>query len=95
MFSSLTSARALLLVNTDNSYELEEQFRLKSEGSCLPAIVVTKTTGEELLGLLREHGRDVEVKVHRGVTLDERVGDEWEVIPSPSPRGMHITVEPL
>ena len=89
-FGSLTSTRALLLVNTYDSYELDEQFRPKSEGPCLPVMVVTKETGAGLLGFLKQHGRDVEVKVHEAGSLEEGEGepDDWEVIPSLPPQGI-------
>ena len=57
----------------------------------VPVMVVSQRTGAELLGLVREHGRDVEVRVHRrGVEGEvcEEEGDsgeaeEWDVVNSP------------
>lgn len=84
---SLTSARALLLVNTYDGYELDQRFRPQSEGPCLPTMVVSQRTGAELMELLKVHERDVEVKVHRG-GLEEEGEEDWEVITSAPPSCM-------
>ena len=98
---SMTSARALVLINVDDKYKLNERFlpATPDGGPCIPTIVVTRKTGLELLEILRLYGREVQVQVHGGEGVmdgegegdegegrEEDPSDEWDVIQSP--RGM-------
>ena len=86
-FGSLTSARGLILVNVYDGYRLDDKYRAESEGPCVPTMVVSRRTGAELLGIVREHGRDVEVRVHGGGVEGEEgeggISDDWDVVSSP------------
>ena len=70
--SSIPAARAIILINTDNTVLLSaKKLNLGGGGgggtgeqsSPVPVLVVTRETGEELLKLAAEYPRGVEVKV--------------------------------
>ena len=64
--SSIPAARAMILVNHGRNYELSEKFHTEDQSPPVPMLVVTQETGRELLRLVQENPREVEVKV--GVT---------------------------
>ena len=61
--SSIPAARAMILVNSENSFRLSEKFDSEDQIPPVPVLVVTKETGRELLKLVEANPREVEVKV--------------------------------
>ena len=61
--SSIPAARAMILVNPKSTCELSTKFRSSEESPPVPLLVVTRETGAELLRLVEEHPRAVEVRV--------------------------------
>ena len=61
--SSIPAARAMILVNPKSTYELSMKFRSSEESPPVPLFVVTRETGAELLRLVGEYPRAVEVRV--------------------------------
>ena len=94
---SLTSARALVLINVYDGYKLDEKIRPEMDGPSIPTMVVSHRTGQELVEIVRMYEREVQVRVHRGGAQREEGGgegererergpgdpDEWDVIQSP------------
>ena len=96
---SMTSARALLLINVYDGFKLDAKFHPESEGPCIPTMVVPHKTGQELMEISKMYGRDVQVRIQHGGGEAGGEGegegegevagdpDEWDVIPSPQPQG--------
>ena len=85
--SSIPAAHAIILVNTDNTLRLPEK-RVREGGGrggggggeqCppVPVLVVTRETGAELLALVREHPRCVEVKVELSAGATASTHSSW------------------
>ena len=61
--SSIPAARAMILINPKSTYELSMKFRSNEESPPVPLLLVTRETGTELLNLVGEWPRAVEVRV--------------------------------
>ena len=99
---SMTSARALLLINVYDGFKLDAKFHPESEGPCIPTMIVPHKTGQELMEISKMYGRDVQVRIQHGGGEAGGEGegegegevagdpDEWDVIPSPQPQGTTV-----
>ena len=85
----MASAKALILVNVYDGFEVDEKFHPQNEGPCIPTLVVPRKTGEQLFEFVSMYGREVEVRVHctdvgeDGERQEVSREDEWDVIQSP------------
>ena len=61
--SSIPASRGMILINSENSLLLSERLNSEELSAPVPVLVVTRETGAELLRLVGEHPRAVEVKV--------------------------------
>ena len=64
MMASIPATMAVVLINFDNSYRLSEKFVSEGENAAVPVVLVTNETGLQLMKLLEETPRDVEVTIH-------------------------------
>jgi hypothetical protein len=64
MMASIPATMAVVLINFDNSYRLLEKFVSEGENAAVPMVLVTNETGLQLMKLLEETPRDVEVTIH-------------------------------
>ena len=63
MMASIPATMAVILINSEDSYRLSDKFHTEDQSPPVPMLVVTQETGRELLRLVRENPREVEVKV--------------------------------
>ena len=63
--ASVTANLALVLINSENSFNLAGKLQSLSEDQIppFPMVMVTKETGAELMRLLAQHSRDVEAMI--------------------------------
>ena len=64
MMASIPATMAIVLINSDNSYQLSEKFLSEEQSPPVPVLLVTQETGRELLRLVKENTREVEAKIH-------------------------------
>ena len=64
MMASIPATMAVVLINFDNSYRLSEKFVSEGENAAVPMVLVTNETGLQLVKLLEDNPRDVEVTIH-------------------------------
>ena len=60
---SMPSTKAILLINTDNSFDIDEKFFPKNERLSQPTIVVSRDVGIALRDLANTNPRSIEVKL--------------------------------
>ena len=61
--ASIPATMAVILINSEDSYRLSDKFHTEDQSPPVSMLVVTQETGRELLRLVRENPREVEVKV--------------------------------
>ena len=91
---SMPSTRALLLINVDNTFEVDWKFNPKDGNPSIPTLIVTKKVGAALSELLEVYPRTVEVKVElkEAVTAEEVF--KQETTPQNSGKKFDLTIHP-
>ena len=80
---------AVVLINTQDSYDLSKKFNSEEQGSPVPMLVVTKEAGRELLRLVQENTRAIEASVDLSSGAKSYSSP---ALSSPSPLGTYIYV---
>ena len=88
---SMTSAKALVLVNMYDGFEIDKKFFPQNDGLLVPTIVVPRKTGEALFEIMRLYGREVSVRLQCSASAEavetaeptKDDPDEWDVIQAP------------
>ena len=64
--SSIPATMAIVLVNTEESYDLDAKFSIGNHDSPVPVVVVKKKTGDALMNLVEKYARDLEASIEGG-----------------------------
>ena len=87
MLASIPATLAVVLINTQDSYDLSKKFNSEEQGSPVPMLVVTKEAGRELLRLVQENARAIEASVDLSSGAKSYSSP---ALSSPSPLGTYI-----
>lgn len=66
---SIPSTKALLLINTDNSFDIDKKFYPKSERPPVPTLVLARDVGIAVRDLADTNPRSIEVKVELKINV--------------------------
>ena len=89
MLASIPATLAVVLINTQDSYDLSKKFNSEEQGSPVPMLVVTKEAGQELLRLVQENTRAIEASVDLSSGAKSYSSP---ALSSPSPLGTYIYI---
>ena len=93
--NSMPSTKALLLINIDNTFEVNSEFHPNDENPSVPILVVTKEVGALLIELVEANPRAVEVKVElKEAGIMEEVGQPEIVSQTSGEEYAHILYSP-
>lgn len=77
-------SKALVLINTQNSYSLDSEFVEKIERGRYPIVVVTKDDGAALTQLIESHVDQLEAKLDAISMVEPSKEEEYAVVEIPS-----------
>ena len=70
--SSVPSTRAIVVINTEESYDLDARFSTENyRETPIPVVVVKRKAGEKLLKQIKKNGRDLEASIQGGKEEEE------------------------
>lgn len=62
---------AIVLINNEESYDLDEKFTTQERDIPVPVVVVKKKAGEGLLKMVERHARNIEANIEGGKDGEE------------------------
>ena len=75
--SSVPSTRAIVVINTEESYDLDARFSTDNyRETPVPVVVVKRKAGEKLLKNIEKYGRDLEASIEGGKEEEEEEEEE-------------------
>ena len=61
--ASIPATMAIVLINSEESYDLDEKFTTQERDVPVPVVLVKKKAGEELLKMVERHARIIEANI--------------------------------
>lgn len=61
--ASIPATMAIVLINTEESYDLDAKFSFQDKDVPVPVVVVKKKAGEGLLKMAERHARNIEANI--------------------------------